>query len=375
MDWQERLRRLDGRLAAEEISMAEYRKLRDEILAEASGGTPRSAARPVGELAWMAANPGAEPSPVQIPVSAAREAPSGEMTQTVATDTSGDDTQVVHATVAAGQDEQSRTESITPPRPATRDRTPVSAAEPPPPIPGPPGLAPEAARWSPGAAPSWSGPALSEAVFATAGTSRKRKTLAVALAVVVALAIAAAAVWWFVLRNEEPTAAPAADGGTVSSMPDAAVEVIGKLAPLPGTAVGKPALLPSSVGAQLGLYPPDLVATVDQAGGVGLVNAASVHDAENYTINALDSPDPAAALAAVIEHGKKTGWTQAAGGGLPASVTVLEAGPPGQRLYRAVYRADRWTVIVSGAAATSDQDFRAAFDETVNGVLTSLPPS
>jgi hypothetical protein len=78
MSWQERLRDLGERLVTGEITTAQYRTVSEEILATAD---QEAAAE-------------TQPSPeektprekVPIPVSAAWEAPSGEMTQIVGTD-------------------------------------------------------------------------------------------------------------------------------------------------------------------------------------------------------------------------------------------------------------------------------------------------
>ncbi|MFK0249375.1 hypothetical protein ACIQUM_32150 [Amycolatopsis azurea] len=64
MSWQDELRQLDVELAAGRIGHAEHRRKRDELLAEASGGTmpspvPSPLRRPGGE--WHSANPAARP--------------------------------------------------------------------------------------------------------------------------------------------------------------------------------------------------------------------------------------------------------------------------------------------------------------------------
>ncbi|MGB3443434.1 MAG: hypothetical protein WBA97_32260 [Actinophytocola sp.] len=82
MSWQERLRELGERLTAREITTNEYRTMSEEILAEADA---------------EADTPPSEKSKVHIPVSAAWEAPSGEMTQIVGTQ---DKTTVVNASIA-----------------------------------------------------------------------------------------------------------------------------------------------------------------------------------------------------------------------------------------------------------------------------------
>jgi hypothetical protein len=89
MTWQDRLRDLGERLVSGEITTDRYRTESEEILAEAD----REAAAET------------KPSPpdktsrqkVPIPVSAAWEAPSGEMTQIVGTD---DKTTVVNTSLA-----------------------------------------------------------------------------------------------------------------------------------------------------------------------------------------------------------------------------------------------------------------------------------
>ncbi|MEV7549726.1 hypothetical protein AB0N89_08895 [Amycolatopsis sp. NPDC089917] len=65
MSWQDELRALDVELAAGRIGHAEHRRKRDELLAEASGGTmpspvPSPLRRPGGE--WHSANPAARPA-------------------------------------------------------------------------------------------------------------------------------------------------------------------------------------------------------------------------------------------------------------------------------------------------------------------------
>lgn len=89
MTWQDRLRDLGERLVSGEITTDQYRAASEGILAEAD----REAAAET------------QPSPsdkttrekVPIPVSAAWEAPSGEMTQIVGTD---DRTTVVNTSIA-----------------------------------------------------------------------------------------------------------------------------------------------------------------------------------------------------------------------------------------------------------------------------------
>jgi len=118
MDWQDELRRLDRQLSEGEISAQEYRRMRDELLAEASApaqgrGSLWSAARPEGPTepappppppavaAPPAAPPQPPPAPPAAPVSVplpAQTSPDAEDTQVVA-----DTTVVVEESVAQGR--------------------------------------------------------------------------------------------------------------------------------------------------------------------------------------------------------------------------------------------------------------------------------
>lgn len=84
MSWQERLLDLGARLTSGEITTDDYRRLSEEILAEA-------------DTEAAAGTQPAERPKVHIPRSAAWEAPSGEMTQIVGTQ---DKTTVVNTSIA-----------------------------------------------------------------------------------------------------------------------------------------------------------------------------------------------------------------------------------------------------------------------------------
>lgn len=89
MSWQERLRDLGEQLTEGQITTDDYRRLSEEILAEAD-------AEAAAETQPTGTTPGEKPK-VHIPVSAAWEAPSGEMTQIVGTQ---DKTTVVNTSIA-----------------------------------------------------------------------------------------------------------------------------------------------------------------------------------------------------------------------------------------------------------------------------------
>jgi hypothetical protein len=89
MSWQERLRDLGDQLTEGRITTSDYRRLSEEILAEADAEAEAAADTQSTEAAGKAK--------VHIPRSAAWEAPSGEMTQIVGTQ---DKTTVVDASIA-----------------------------------------------------------------------------------------------------------------------------------------------------------------------------------------------------------------------------------------------------------------------------------
>jgi hypothetical protein len=90
MSWQERLRDLGEQLTEGQITTDDYRRLSEEILAEAD-------AEAAAETQPTETQPPGEKPKVHIPVSAAWEAPSGEMTQIVGTQ---DKTTVVNTSIA-----------------------------------------------------------------------------------------------------------------------------------------------------------------------------------------------------------------------------------------------------------------------------------
>lgn len=90
MSWQERLRDLGERLTSGEITTNEYRTMSEEILREADAEAAADTQPAEAQLVETQAK-------VHIPVSAAWEAPSGEMTQIVGTQ---DKTTVVNTSIA-----------------------------------------------------------------------------------------------------------------------------------------------------------------------------------------------------------------------------------------------------------------------------------
>jgi hypothetical protein len=198
MDWQDELRALDGRLAEGQLSQAEYRKLRDQVLAEASSGGPVH--RPAGPE---------HHDRVHIPSSAAEEAPLGEMTQVISADEVSEEQTLRTQQPGLVQTAPPPTPPPVPEPEEDADKTvivgkqdaqstayqpPARAAVPPPP------------PWETG--PTGPAPMVQgNEVFSVARKdSPGRRAALGSLAVLVVLALIGAGVWFFVLRDDTQAA-------------------------------------------------------------------------------------------------------------------------------------------------------------------------
>lgn len=342
MDWQERLRRLDGRLAAEEISMAEYRKLRDEILAEASGGTPRSPAKVASDHAWTATNPGADPR-VPIPISAALDAPSGEMTQVVRDDEPTivvPATQTTDATPESNGTESTRTEAVDPPKPQAQPQHPPvpPAAQLPQPVPSviPPGPP----RPAPG--PAWTPPVQGETVFANTRPTNRGRTALLIIAVVVLLAAVGGGAWWL-LRGDRP--APA---DPTPAAPTPAQELSLERLPSPGDALlSTTGVVTVDQAKTLNLTKPEAVAPLTDAGTEKIYFRAVQDGNLTYQLFAMQTGDDAGGRTlaeSLASLAKDAGMVDAGVTGLPDGVTASKAIGADAVLVEAVYPTDRGAV-------------------------------
>ncbi|HEV7647573.1 MAG TPA: hypothetical protein VGP26_05370 [Actinophytocola sp.] len=256
MDWQDELRRLDKQLSEGEISAQEYRRMRDELLAEAS-----APAQGRGSL-WSSARPDSPPPPFPAapPAPGTVPAPDADDTQIVADTTvtvdkavvhAEDRTEVVDAQTVAGLPAEEQTQVVREPltQPAP-DRAPEPAPERPTepaleaerpteadpvaePVSGPfmrpapmperpdsnvPTFPPRPSDTPPPSAPPlpppapWSGhQVIGEEVFADAKPhSAGRRAATAAFSLLVVLAVIGGAVWFFVFRSDD---APAAQAG------------------------------------------------------------------------------------------------------------------------------------------------------------------
>lgn len=290
MRWQDTLRELDAKFAAGALSADQHRRMRDEVLAEASGTVSLSAAPPLA---------------VSEPPLAVSEPP--------------------------------RPPVAPPPQPERMD------------VP----------RFSPSLSESIDGRSL----FANTASKRSRLT---PLLVIIGLAVAAGGVWFYL------TWPPRAD--EVNSPPprvEQSATLANRLPKLPGTVIVAPAMLPAAVGIQFGLYPP---AVAQGVGGssAGLANVAATDGPTTITANLLDNAAGPDRTAEVVAHATAGGWELAKAPDFEARVSVVQSVSGQFQLYRAVYKSDRSTVIITIAGPRSDQA-RPAFDAIVERALADLP--
>lgn len=229
MDWQDELRTLDSRLAEGQLSQAEYRKLRDQVLAEASSGGPVH--RPVGPE---------HHDRVHIPSSAAEEAPLGEMTQVISADELSEEQTLRTQKSGPVQTAPPPVTQAAPPAPpaqeADADKTMIVGKTSPPSGYQPPARAavPPPPPWETG--PTGPAPMVQgNEVFSVARKESSAKKAALgSLAVLVVLALIGAGVWFFVLRDDTQTASGPNQPGQTAPGP-APGDIESKLPKLSGT--------------------------------------------------------------------------------------------------------------------------------------------
>ncbi|WET79789.1 hypothetical protein P3102_00565 [Amycolatopsis sp. QT-25] len=257
MSWQDELRQLDVELAAGRIGHAEHRRKRDELLAEASGGTmpspvPSPLRRPGGT--WHSTNPAARP--VESPAVAVQQRQPDQQHQPYR------QTQPVHTPVEQPEKKAAipriADHKTTAPSPADINPTVYLRASPPPAGNPPstrelnrplPPLAPEAG-------PSRRAPAEDYAVVG----ARKPTWLFIGAGVLVVLALIIGGTLWLGSSPpsnvaEQPSVAQPPTGLTPSGRPDSAQTPLeDQLPALPGTPSKDNSTMSVAKGVELSLY-------------------------------------------------------------------------------------------------------------------------
>ncbi|SDX36477.1 hypothetical protein SAMN05421504_1021166 [Amycolatopsis xylanica] len=286
MSWQEELRRLDAELAAGKLSHDQHRKLRDELLAGASGGgSPSPVAsplrRPAGERqqqGWQSANPGH---------AAPRAEPPKPLHEAL---TNG------RRTTAPSPADQRPTETIAYPNPFDQPTIVHAAVQPIPPIAAPRHAAPP--------------PPPIEDGFRPAPLKNRRKPVwaFLAVGVLLVLALIVGGVWWFDSGKTEDTAAPPVPSPVpavpTSSAPSNSVKeptLEDKLPVLPGTPDKDNSIMSVAKGAELGHYSKEAAEFFGTKGVTEVVFRGSADGSNGYLILVIPAKNPADA-AAILKY-------------------------------------------------------------------------
>jgi hypothetical protein len=353
MTWQEDLRQLDARLANGDIGAADYRRTRDEILAEASSGNQANGTESPKDGLWTSTNPSAQdekttetPAPGETTVVVRVDAPEEEKTQIVTAD----------------QLEQ-----------PTR---PVGPASPPPqPWAGP----------APGQFQQRPAPIQGQEVFANASSGGSGKWLRWVVPLVI-VALIGAGVWWFVFRDDstQPQAEnppPSSNTSQTEEPEEPAAPSIDELAStvptLPGETKADSGPVTTAEALQLGLLN-DAYATLLQDNGVSeLVYQKSTQDRLGYQVAAAPVEEPGNAVAltelmtAYLQEAGFAAATPAESAGLP----VITRTDQFFRTFVVTYASGGvWVQLnVSGPPDGDEAALRAEFETVLTGLTERLP--
>jgi hypothetical protein len=381
MSWEQELKRLDEQLADGRIDRNEYRRLRDDLLAEVSSvpGPVRRPPEPPPALAaeqptvtaaitpsaagepmrWASMNPGALPPDPVGPASGPLPAgpPSGPMPM-----------------------------PVRPPSGPIRIGPPSGAT----PLPvGPVGETPPGTTRlvPPGTVNALDGAAVFSAVKPEGrGTVR----LMIVLVVLVVLG-GAAAVWFLGLR---PGAEPKLAGQPVPVTTSAPVDkrtlndIAALLPALPGTAKPGTGIVAPSAGVQLGLYGSQLADALNANGVHTILLRFTIQSSVAGGVATIDNdavvviPGGSAAVAArntsaLTGYLNSVGMSKTTGDGLPANVTTMTTAVAGQTVRTAVFQSGDYTVwLAVGRSPANDQSTLSAdFQRIASSVIAAVKPS
>jgi hypothetical protein len=363
MDWQDELRTLDSKLTEGQLSQAEYRKLRDQVLAEASSGGPVH--RPVGPE---------HHDRVHIPSSAADEAPSGEMTQVISDEALDEQT--------LRTQKQGPVQTAPPPPPPLpepdADKTvivgaqktgpasayqappPVRAAAPPPPPPWETGQA--------GPAPMVQG----NEVFSVARNESPAKKAALgSLAVLVVLALIGAGVWFFLLRdNDKTTDAGAPNPGTTVVPKD--TDAGSQIPALPGVANANNGTMAADRAVQLKIIAPAEASLLKKLGIDQLIFRGSTGEATGYSLIAVRGKDVEKTTGGLTDYLTQNGFKAA--GTVQGGYPVVAANYGDVTVYRTVYTSGDYSVRVGvSRKGADDKALKADLTKALTTLAKVLP--
>lgn len=394
MTWQESLRQLDARLANGEIGAADYRKERDEILAEASSGaggaTPKTdlwtSTNPVRVVPAPAPNGTSGPPPVQPSVQPGEPGdPATDQTVTIERVTGeeptarteqpdADTTQVVEETTQVVSSE------------VVGQQVPQPGQYPP--------MNPDAF----GTPFPRSTPIQGQEVFA--GASSKGGGLALRILVpLLIVALVGAGVWWFVLRDDgssdaAPNGAPPASGTeppatttttapttttTTSEAPKVptVAELAGKLPTLPGAAKAGNGPVTIDQAVKQGKLNQPYAQLLREHGASKVVYLKSTAGGVGYQLVAapIEKSGGADATATAVSDGLKQTGFAAAKARKATDPPVLTRKDKYFRTYLTTYASGGvWIQLnVSGPPNGGEAALRAKFADVLDALTEQLP--
>lgn len=361
MTWQENLRRLDARLAKGDIGAAEYRKARDEILAEASSGS-QPPNRPSHDDLWANAQAQADQEAAQEAAQQRAEAANAaETTLVVKVEPPEETTQVVTA------DQIHR-----PPPPAEPSRPAGAGHDPGPGTETVPAVAPGVRP-----TPYRSAPIQGQEVFAEAGNGRDSSWLRFLVPVVI-LALVGAGVWWFALRDD------GGDGPSAAQPPPSTTEqatstdrIDGLLPELPGRANANNGSMALDRARELKLFTPTYATLLADNGSSEVVYRGAVDSGAGYLLVASPIPPANGADGVAVltsEHLQRAGFAPAAELS-PDDPPVITRTDTAFRTFIAVYSSgDVWVQLnVSGSPRGDEEALRTEFQKVLAALTERLP--
>lgn len=362
MTWQESLRQLDARLAKGEIGAAEYRRTRDEILAEASSGSP-TPGRQSREDLWAAA---------QQKAALAEEAASAAETTLVVKmepvpDSPPDSRPAERPVEAEPEAEEETTQVVTAdqfqpvPQPGTGGHQGPGVQT------QPPGVRPTPYR---------AAPIQGQEVFAEAGP-QGGSTLVRFLVPLLVLAVVGAGVWWFAFRggDDQPAAQPPPT--STGQQAPSTDRIAGLLPELPGKPNENNGTMPLERARELKLFTPTYAAMLADNGSSEVVYRGAVRPGVGYLLVASPIPPANGADGVAVltsEHLQRAGFAPAAVVS-PDDPPVITRVDQAFRTFIAVYSSgDVWIQLnVSGPPKGDEQALRAEFQKILGSLTERLP--
>lgn len=355
MTWQEDLRQLDARLANGDIGAADYRRTRDEILAEASSGNQANGTESPKEGLWSSTNPSAQddkttetPAPGETTVVVRVDAPDEEKTQIVSADQLEQSTRPVGPATPPQQQQQ---QWLGPPPGQYQPRpTPIQGQE----------------------------------VFAQTSSGGAGKVLRWVIPVLI-VALVAAGLWWFVFRDDstQPQAEnPPPSSTSQSEEPEEPAvpsidELAGSVPALPGEPKADSGPMTTAEALQLQLLNPTYATLLEDNGVSELVYQKSTRDDLGFQVAAapVERPGNAAELTELMTAYLEEAGFAAAEPAESVGLPVITRTDQFFRTFVVTYASGgAWVQLnVSGPPDGDEAALRAEFETVLTALTERLP--